>query len=452
MTLKLKAIIKIALNTILLPGIILTVMSCKECPSEPEPEPEPEPEYNIHLSTEDVLCTRVTFNITLPDSGIISFFELNRNGCPIDTYSCVSVDTFIIDENLVPDSDYHYKVRFLKNGEIEAESDSVKIHTLPSTSHDIVWEIDTLGNYDSYLKDVWIVDENNIWVVGNIETDSGEYNAAHWNGSEWELLGIYSNTADVYSICYFFINDIWVTSHCLPLHWDGNKWTLYNIQNMGLDACAGYAIWASSPDDIYFIGYRGSIVHYNGSDFTKMDIPTEDGTTEADLLDIWGSDENHIWACGYDDQTPANLLLTYQSGEWTQVYDASRYRFEYQRDSLCAQVLSIWSSSSFVYVLTGFGVHRCRFQTNGEAERLWLNQTGLAQRKIRGNGDNDLFMIGQCADIWHFNGIEWHYYNEIVNDLDRLKSVCVRDDIIVAVGERRYNGIQRLGLVMIGYR
>jgi len=43
---------------------------------------------------------------------------------------------------------------------------------MDTTSHNFIWEIDTLGIGGSYLNDVAIIDENNIWVVGNIETDT----------------------------------------------------------------------------------------------------------------------------------------------------------------------------------------------------------------------------------------------------------------------------------------
>jgi len=36
---------------------------------------------------------------------------------------------------------------------------------LDTTSHNFSWDIDTLGLYGSYLNDVAIVDENDIWVV-----------------------------------------------------------------------------------------------------------------------------------------------------------------------------------------------------------------------------------------------------------------------------------------------
>jgi len=54
---------------------------------------------------------------------------------------------------------------------------------MDTTSHNFIWEIDTLGIGGSYLNDVAIIDENNIWVVGNIETDTATYNAAHWDGN-----------------------------------------------------------------------------------------------------------------------------------------------------------------------------------------------------------------------------------------------------------------------------
>ena len=111
-----------------------------------------------------------------------------------------------------------------------------------TTSHNFIWQIDTLGLYGSYLNDVWIVDENNIWVVGEINisdpdsswngTGRETFNAARWNGTEWEYIHIrgslMNDTGPLYSIWYFDDNDIWVSSGC-PEHWDGTKWTLYHL-------------------------------------------------------------------------------------------------------------------------------------------------------------------------------------------------------------------------------
>jgi len=85
--------------------------------------------------------------VTLPDSGKINRFALERNDSTVATYTCFDDDTMITDEGLTPDNDYSYTIRFLKDGQVKAESDPVSVHTLPATSHDFTWEIETLGNW-----------------------------------------------------------------------------------------------------------------------------------------------------------------------------------------------------------------------------------------------------------------------------------------------------------------
>ena len=72
------------------------------------------------------------------------------------------------------------------------------------------------------LYDVAIINENNIWAVGEIMiADTSQngyttYNAVHWDGSEWELKRIpyYYNGQTFYhghykAIFAFNENDIW---------------------------------------------------------------------------------------------------------------------------------------------------------------------------------------------------------------------------------------------------
>ena len=55
------------------------------------------------------------------------------------------------------------------------------------------------------------------------------------------------------------------------------------------------AIWGSSPSDIYAVGTRGVIIHYDGSSWNEMDSGTEN-----DLLAVWGSSANDIYIAGAD--------------------------------------------------------------------------------------------------------------------------------------------------------
>ncbi|MDD5766625.1 MAG: fibronectin type III domain-containing protein, partial [Candidatus Marinimicrobia bacterium] len=112
---------KTGMPIILLITALLFAMSCKECPTEPD--------YDIYLTAEDVFSTSVVLNVALPDSGDVNTFALNRDDSTVATYTCSDDDTLIIDENLTPDTDYIYRVRFLKDGKTKSESDPVLVHT-----------------------------------------------------------------------------------------------------------------------------------------------------------------------------------------------------------------------------------------------------------------------------------------------------------------------------------
>ncbi|MGH7601795.1 MAG: hypothetical protein ACREOI_35990, partial [bacterium] len=94
-----------------------------------------------------------------------------------------------------------------------------------TTSHNFVFQIDTLGDgSSSLLNDVFIIDENNIWAVGEIylKDANGQfiyppYNAAQWNGRTWNLLKIpvkdfggLTTSFPLKTVFGFTPNDVWV--------------------------------------------------------------------------------------------------------------------------------------------------------------------------------------------------------------------------------------------------
>ena len=424
-----KPITEIAMTATILITLSLLAISCKECPTEPK--------YEVYLSVEDVACVWVTLKVTLPDSGKINQFALERNDSTVATYTCLDDDTLIFDEGLTPDTDYSYTVCFLKDGKTKAESESITIHTLPTTSHDFIWEVNTLGNYGSYLRDAWIVDENNIWVVGNIETDSGEFNAARWNGNQWELMGIYSNTLDLYSIWYFSEDDIWVTDFGFPIHWDGNGWTLYHLQNMGMaGVSAGTAIWASSPDDIYFVGRKGSIVHYDGRIFTKLT-----SETTIRLMDIEGSPAgSEIWVCGYDD-LEGSVLLRKQGNTFKKINEITQSTILGQPGIISHVYEDIWTcSNNYMFIASNGRVYVAHMTTTGDAGELlwWDYSTGNYPPRttaISGSGSDNIFVAGHYSMLNHYNGETWEDIAPACSEGILWLKLAVKDNIVVAVGE-----------------
>jgi hypothetical protein len=328
------------------------------------------------------------------------------------------------------------------NGDCECEegyhwSENETKCLMDTTSHNFVWDIDTLGGNGSYLNDVWIVDENDIWVVGNIETDSGEYNAAHWNGEEWEFLGFGSNTLDLNSIQYFSDDDIWICSGIIR-HWNGEEWTRYHLWDMGvLDPNDGGVteMGGASSSNIYFIGNKGTIVHFNGSDFTKMD-----SGTEISLIDIYGIEDN-IYIVGYNvDNNGHSIALVNETGIWeTDYYSESLFPTNLDLGIL-GRMYSTFSFIDTTYIIGKSGIMKLSISDKSEtivpSNLAFVD--GRVPVRIRGNNYNDIMWVDIWGEIVHFNGVSWklfqNVYNSYPNGQMRIRSMEYKNGICIGVG------------------
>jgi len=415
--------------------IVIICLILYSCPDNLEPD------YDIYLSIEDLFCTSVTLRVTLPDSGRINYFILDRNDSTIATFTCFDDDTLIADEGLTPDSDYSYTVRFLKDGQTRAESDPVTVHTLPTTSHDFVWEIDMLGNYGSYLRDAWIVDENHIWVVGALTIDdstsqySGQqnYNVAVWNGSIWEykLIGAPGVTCD--GIFYFSTNDIWIATGII-YHWNGNEWVRYHLWDMGIldnDEGGVEHIWAFSPDDIYFVGGKGSIVHYDGSTFKKL----ESGM-DIHLKNIRGSENgDYIFIVGWED-SGESVALQLHEGTVTTLYEAENFG----PNNNYGKVQAVSVINDIAYFSTRAGLWRYKYLT-GESNLIISNPDVFRYMSIETSGANDvnnIMFMGLWFTTFHYNGDTWYEDRTVLDTYGEWNIYAhggdFKDDLVVLVG------------------
>ncbi len=307
---------------------------------------------------------------------------------------------------------------------------------MDTTSHQFSWTIDTLGNNGSYINDVEIVNENDIWVVGEFVTDSGAYNGARWNGEEWEFKGIYSNTAELYSIKYFDLNDIWVTTSGFPIHWDGTEWTLYHLQNMGINVSAGFGIWGTSSSNMYFVGYQGSIVHYDGENFEQM----ESGT-DINLQYISGTpDGEHMFFTGYNLVDGArSIALEYEDGGWDTLYYSQSYLPDSDSEGM---VLGNYVLADTVYFTTVEAIWKYNYLT-GESTIVPGDVFGMdlyAFSQIIVVNHNDIFAKDGGYSLLHFNGQSWNI-NTSVNEYlgwfglyGGREAFDVEDGLLVMVG------------------
>ncbi|MCF7797952.1 MAG: hypothetical protein K9N11_07945, partial [Lentisphaeria bacterium] len=287
-------------RVIILTSVMILFSACQE----PE-KPEPYPDSDLVLEKLDVSCTEawLKLSLTQTDSGATTSIPiiLTRDGEATQSFAFTPPETLVVDAGLEPAHSYQYQVQrqSVHDNKVIDTSNTLTVTTLDTTSHDFTWTIDTLGDYGSYFNDVAIIDENNIWAVGMVKTDSGDFNAARWEGQEWEVLRIAPGGffGPITAIWANSGNDIWFGKWGLAFHFDGASFTRFDPGNSTFPGMPSInTIWGSSPEDVWFVGNGGSIVHYDGSGFQRL----ESGT-EVDLKDITGTpDGDHVFVSGWN--------------------------------------------------------------------------------------------------------------------------------------------------------
>jgi len=278
---------------------------------------------------------------------------------------------------------------------------------LDTASHEIFWNVDTIGNYGSYFSDVSIIEENNFWVVGKIYTDSGSFNAMHFNENQTKMVKV-TYGQDLYGVRAFGDDDVWVTSG-IPHHWNGEEWVTYHLWDMGVLSDEDgilKRIWGESSQSLFFIGNSGTIVYFDGSSFVKMD-----SFTTADLVNISGAIDQttgiqKVWVCGIF------TLLFFNGDSWSIVWDEENPLFEDNFNNPNS-VYVVDESSVIVSVWGGDNSGLYKLDQNDQRDNweLLFNHDIFATG-IAGSGINELLISGTLHKIIHYNGNSPYRYTE----------------------------------------
>ena len=180
--------------------LLITSVSCDSA------EPPAGSGAKLTLAVEDSSSTELWLRLTSSNIPLPISISLNQtdsqNNSAAQTISLCCNDTLLYVDSLLPKQTYKFKAE-ATNYQLQA-SNELTAATMDTTSHNFTWQSWTFGEHSSsVLYDVAIIDENNIWAVGEIYLydslgvpDPHAYNAVHWDGTEWELKRIY-----FYTIC-----------------------------------------------------------------------------------------------------------------------------------------------------------------------------------------------------------------------------------------------------------
>jgi hypothetical protein len=407
-------------------------------------DPPPGEKPTLTLTLEDVSCIEAWIKLTTTNLQLPASITLLKNNQTRKTINLIKADTLIYVDSLLPNTSYQYQASSIEN---PATSNELSVITMDTTSHDFTFETFTFGGTagSSTLYDVAIIDENNIWAVGEIlVADTSQngyttYNAVHWDGSQWELKRIITNACGgvdyppIKTISAFSFNDI-LFAHIdgSISHYNGIEFTNDCSLITQLNGSAN-KIWGVSKNDFYVVSGNGFIARYLNGTWSRI----ESGT-DVNINDVFGVIDQQInqWkvfcAVSFVLQFGEHKILTIDENS-----NVDSLRWDTGR-----RVNSTWSNNGKIVYTSGGGIF------NNKSGR-WTEETTIPlyyTNRIRGNGLNDIFVAGDFGLLAHFNGALWKVYDEFLQlPTTSFNSVTVKGNIIAIVG---YNGEK--ALVVIG--
>jgi hypothetical protein len=390
------------------------IFTCSQNPSKP-PEPVLQTRDTLTVSIEQVTHRSVSLRLTKKLKVKNDRYVLTRISGP-DTLSYVifplsSADTLIIDDNegqgLALDSEYSYfAYRIDSVGIARDTSATITAKTLAATSHDFTWTEYTLGSGELY--DVWGTDENNVYAVGGVETDSGRYSIIHWDGTEWRGIAPEVGGSSIFG---FSESDIWVAGGGVA-YYDGFNWQWIdhysqNSQSFPLDQVlydnTPYrSIWGTSSANLYFAGREGKIVHWDGE---KAEVVYQVNNSSIDIFynDLDGLNGNYIIGVGYD-FTPPSIAIKYDGLSWQNLNNVDQ----------TAGLLGVCVINQNESYFAGSGVHHLYKNTFSKVATFGYFLNNLDCDKTTG----ELVAVGDFGGVMIYNGLIWKDFKGIASNSD----------------------------------
>jgi hypothetical protein len=387
-----KTTYKYMITTTLLITATLLIQSCNK-PTEPAKE-------SISVTVEDVSCTEAWLKISDTNANPDITVIVKRDDTDILTLNLNKADTVIVDENLLPNKSYTYRAVKQQGSNVVEASKPVTAVTLDTTSHNFTWQTFEFGEHsNSVLYDVAIIDENNIWAVGEIymkdslgNYDPIIYNIVKWNGINWKPERVYfvngqgqSFLAPMKSIFAFDANNIWIGLDQV-IKWNGENYQSFEISHTIFHSWIN-KIWGASNNDIYIIGNGGNIAHWDGSSWKKI----ESGTT---------NDIKNIIGIATDNK---NCFIYMTTGEALLKIDSKNTLIKINANEQML-VHSVWGTSNNKIFTAGKGVVALIKEKWEKVD----DPVASMVYTINGENYNNIYGLGSNYSLVHFNGVDWN--------------------------------------------
>ena len=162
--------------------------------------------------------------------------------------------------------------------------------------------------------------------------------------------------------------------------------------------------WTPDGENFFFAGDGGTIIFYDGSNFTVMPTPTNHA-----LFGIHGTSMTDIWAVGGDNydytatEQGRSMILHYDGSSWTAQSPPSDGWGQYHAfsDVWCDGSGVVWAVAEYTTLIAKFNGDSWSYIDTG------ISLSNFGFHAIYGFSPTDIYAAGGCGQIIHNSGGTW---------------------------------------------
>ena len=231
-----------------------------------------------------------------------------------------------------------------------------------------------IGGARTNLTAMWGASDDDAWAVGGVGL------AFHWDGHAWTQFGTGAIVSSwLEAIWGTSSSDIWAVGlDGLAMHWDGTAWTGVSTGAW----CNG--VWGSAVTN-YWAACGAVVLHYDGTSWSQA-ASFADGT-ELNLNAMYGTSSSDVWTVG-----DRGTIAHYDGATWTLLSQSSSF----------GSLTGVWGSSpTDVWALSSSSG---AYHYDGTT---WMHVSAPGGSKIWGRAGNDVWSVGAAGTAAHYDGTTW---------------------------------------------
>jgi|GEM_PF-3419606 len=223
------------------------------------------------------------------------------------------------------------------------------------------------------LSSIWGSEGGDVFAIGGYGT------IVHYDGNRWTVTVI-EHSQRLFGVWGSSKNNVYAVGELTALHFDGYWWE--PVYGAG-GRLSGNAIWGNAANSVSAVDFS-TIYHYNGASWTTTTVGTQ-----TDLLDIWGSSDNNVFAVG-----ASGTILRFDGERWSALASGTSMK-----------LMGVWGASASDVFAVGQSGTILHF--DGDTWTAMSSGTRVYLSDVWGSSARDVFAVGDSSAILHYDGNSW---------------------------------------------